>query len=156
MLTGLDKFVEKSHMIFENESTFIVEGGEITGLKDKKGEKLMFDAPVKVDGIPEAAQAAIGASQKAVRREIEKAMQIEGGTMDVFNSDCINQAIEVNEMIRNTREMEAAIDGGEEGVKAYLEQMKAKLDMLSTQSRKDHGPVRGQMLDNLICLNVHH
>jgi len=91
-----------------------------------------------------------------MRREIEKAMGINGDSLALFKSDCINQAIEVVDMIRNTRDTEEVADKGPEAIKEYLDKLNAKLEMLSKETRNDMLKCKRVLLTVMITLNVNH
>ena len=98
---------------------------------DKKGEKLEFDSDVAIQSGPKTVNGCVEAMRVAVRREIVRAMKVEGGSLELFSSNCINQAVEVVELIRNTRDTEEASKNGLDGLKSYLDQLNAKLTMFS-------------------------
>lgn len=86
----------------------MISDNQITGFGDQ-AEELHFDAPVAIQAIAETINACVEASKKSVRRELTNAMQTDGSVIDLLNSDCINQAIEMTDLVRNTLDMEAAI-----------------------------------------------
>jgi len=120
------------------------------------GEKLALDEPVPIEGVAETLNHLIKASHQAVRREIEKAVKMEGSVLDLVYSDCIYQAIEVADCIRNTSETEEARNGGLDSLKAYLEKLNAKLEILSLEQKKELSPTKRRYIFGLLTLNVSH
>lgn len=88
--------------------------------------------------VPETINAVVDAMRKAVRREIEGAMKVEG--MALFNSDFINQAIETVDKIANTRATEQAMKDGAEALHKYSASLNSKVDLLSQEAAKEHSP----------------
>ena len=139
----------------------------ITGIEHKDGEKLVFeDGGIMIQEAEEdqdpkvlAADiigAIVSASHSAVSEEVIKAMNVEGGSMELFNSGCIYQAVEVVDSIRNTRDAEQAGEKGADALKEYLDKLNVKLDMLSKETRNEMKDGKRKALNSLITLNVNH
>lgn len=88
--------------------------------------------------------------------EIIKAMNVAGGTLELLDSGCIYQAVEVVDLIRNTKETEEVGQKGADALKEYLDRLNDKLEKLSLESRKDMKEWRRKAISALITLNVNH
>jgi len=122
----------------------------------------MFVEPVAMGEVPDTCQRVRDATRKAVRSNMERAVAIEGDVLALFNSDCINQAIEVVDMIRNTKAMESMIkdnfsaspEDKHKALKDCEKRIEAKLDVLSLEMNKDLSDFKRVCLGNLIASNV--
>lgn len=126
----------------------IFDGDNVTGIEAHEGEKLMFVEPVAFSGAADTMNRISEASKKAVRSHMEKAVAIDGDVLALLHSDCINQAVQVADLIRNTAAVEKLIqdvkDKNKEGKEAqlpllndYTKSIEVKLEALSLESKKD-------------------
>jgi hypothetical protein len=153
------------HVFCAGEISLCVEGDDIVGIEHRDGERLVFEGPVMIEQPTEDNEswlfadilgACVSSSHCAVKNEIDKAMNVEGGSIELLNSGCIYQAVEVVDLIRNTRDTEAAGEKGADALKEYLDKLNAKLDMLSKETLKEMTDGKRKGLASLITLNVNH
>lgn len=150
-------------MLFEGAHSFHIEDNKIIGIvANTQEETLKFDSPILIEGRPETISKAIEEQKRAVKREIQGAVNLVNSNVsviDLFNSEFINQAVEVADLINNTEIVENACKtAGKEKDFQYLdklrEQMSEKVNLLSNESKKEFSPTKRTRLNCLIILNV--